>query len=48
MGLTLTDIEVAANREFESPCKVRFMIDSGAEYSVVSREVLKKVDVSPY
>jgi aspartyl protease family protein len=48
MGLTYTNIEIAADRSLANPVSVRFLIDSGAEYSVVPKEVLRKLGVEPH
>ncbi len=47
MGLTVLTIDVAnpANEEHREP--VEFLIDSGAVYSVVPREVLSRLGIKP-
>lgn len=48
MGLAFADFSVAAERSLRNPHRVRFLIDSGAGYSVVPREVLQKLGIEPY
>lgn len=48
MGLPFTDIDIAPDRNLTTRLKVRFLIDSGAEYSVVPRTTLSELGVEPY
>ena len=48
MGLTYTDIDIGADRALTHLVKVRFLIDSGAEYSVIPRVTLEELGVVPY
>jgi len=46
MGLTFLDIEVGNPAAPDKTVKVRFLIDSGAVYSVVPSETLQKLGIS--
>lgn len=48
MGLTFTDIDIASDRALNNAVRVRFLIDSGAEYSVVPRQTLAELGLEPY
>ena len=48
MGLIYTDLRIAADRSLANPIRVKFLIDSGAEYSVVPAGELDKLGVRPY
>ena len=48
MGLAFADMNVAADRGLSRVSRVRFLVDSGAEYSVVPKEVLAGLGIVPY
>ena len=48
MGLTVLDVEVANPSAPETTRAVRFLIDSGAIYSVVPAAILEELASSPW
>ncbi len=48
MGLSFAEMKVAPDRTLANAASVRFLVDSGAEYSVVPRTVLSGMGISPY
>ncbi len=47
MGLTVLDIEVANPSAPESTRTIRFLVDSGAIYSVVPATILEELGIKP-
>lgn len=47
MGMTHVDIEVANVSAPDAGEKIRFLVDSGATYSVVPAEVLARLGITP-
>jgi predicted aspartyl protease len=47
VGLTVLDVDVANVASPEVTERIRFLIDSGAIYSVVPRAILEKLDIKP-
>ena len=47
MGLTYVELEVANPARPERRSKQRFLVDSGAVYSIVGREVLDSLGIKP-
>ena len=48
MGLTYLTVTISNPRNPRKTFKRRFLVDSGAVYSVVDREVLKKMGIKPH
>jgi len=48
MGLTVLTLEVANPEKLSAREPVEFLIDSGAVYSFVPREVLSRLGIEPY
>lgn len=48
MGLTTQILKVKPNRESRRGVEVKFLIDSGAVYSLVPMETLRKLGLKPY
>lgn len=48
MGLIFADMEIGPDRGIKKHVTVSFLVDSGAEYSVVSSQILRKIGVKPY
>ena len=47
MGLTVIDVDVANPSDPTTVAKVEFLVDSGAIYSVVPRDVLDRLGIRP-
>ena len=47
MGLTVLDVDLANQNDLEAWQTVRFLVDSGAVYSVVPRTILEQLAIKP-
>ncbi len=48
MGLTTVDLLIKKTHEHEESRRVTFLVDSGAVYSVVQREILESLEIHPH